>query len=589
MLNFDVNFFKKNQLVIWLGVIFFSVLYAPKNLGLFGLYLPFNVMVWFSVSLFILYTSGRAVYLKRVYYNFWTVMFTAFLFILFILGLKNTNAGSFELIQVALAFLVIAMFVFSLFQYEINEKKIKHVLFMLLILGFFQALISIIQIHDERFIFFSSTMYAPLLSSLHLASGSMQQVNMLASFMAFILALTLYIIISMKGLQKSLLGFCLVMAFVSVYIITISGSRSAAVISLVSILLLITMFIFSSKKSVFSFFMWVVLVSLGVVFAVTSSPEGQGVQSVTAKMGHIASGVDIRIDLYRIAWKQISISPVFGHGIDGYVRSLVEVGSSGNLPLGFDEKKLEGLTHPHNELVYWTIQSGVMVLIGFIGLSAILLIRLYSIHGIGALGYLALIAPFFLQAMFSYSFSLSAIHLFLFFLFVFLGIRDEKLLGYFNLERASISVYGIIFISTLMLFYGTWHTLKSAEEIVEFKSQSAYELFNQKGLQDDKLYFEHAMYNPLYKEGVGVEMVALLHNGLQKNKPKDVIQFVFWVNKMGLEKQPVEILIALVEAYVFLKQPNLAQEAYELLENKFANSPDFQSFRNRLSQYKTNN
>ena len=264
----------------------------------------------------------------------------------------------------------------------------------------------------------------------------------------------------------------------------------------------------------------------------------------------------------------------------------MEAVASAKFPEGIDSAKFVSFTHPHNELVYWVIQAGFVTFLGFAFLFISLLKRLFFIHKIQALGYLALIAPFFIQAMFSYSFSLSVIHLFLLLFFVFLGIREDKKLIIINFERSSMIIYGVLVLFALMLTYGGWHILKSTEEVVYFKARSAYEVFNINDSSSERAYFEHAMYNPLYKEAVAEEMNILLQNSFELNKPKDVIQFVFWANKMDLNKHSVKTLIGLVKAYIFLKQPDRAMEVYNVLENEFSETVEFKQFNQRLNTFK---
>ena len=129
------NFFLHRALLICLTVVFVCSLFIMPNIGGEGLDLPFNVMVWAVVVLFIVVTLIRGVINKQVY---WAGLSFALLGVLLgwlVLGAVHTDWSRDAFIQTLFNFMVIVLFFWALFQYKLTQAQFSQLLLFFCLLG----------------------------------------------------------------------------------------------------------------------------------------------------------------------------------------------------------------------------------------------------------------------------------------------------------------------------------------------------------------------------------------------------------------------------------------------------------------------
>jgi len=110
-----LSLFSKHALLLWLGVIFTASLFSVSNISGEGVDLPFNVMVWTVVCLFIVSTLIKGVMDKQIKWAGLVVALLVLLFGVLGIGAINANFSNDAFMQTAFNFSVIILFFFGTF------------------------------------------------------------------------------------------------------------------------------------------------------------------------------------------------------------------------------------------------------------------------------------------------------------------------------------------------------------------------------------------------------------------------------------------------------------------------------------------
>ena len=572
---------KTNFLVIGLSLIFISSLYSQSNIGAYGLYLPFNVTMWLAVGLFVAATLLRAVNKKEFYLSRFNIFLGVFLLVIFLISLINSSAQLVDIAIVGMAFLGVLAFVISLGQYQINKTDLIFLLYFLCFIGFLQAIVSLFQIHDSEFwLFINIVSYAPLTIFEGVPLGSFQQVNMLATFLAFTLVAVLFLILQDDFKSKSLLHKILLMFLVGLfaYIISLSGSRASLLILIVGVTFLLVGSFHQVKTQQKGFFLWVLCILVGIYVAYLLPGDAPGLLSVESKVSKSLVGGDVRWLIYGLGWEQFLSSPWTGNGLGNYNQNLIDTASSVSVTESFKNVDLSIFKHPHNEMLFWLINSGIVVLFGIVYLAFLYIKNLAKLPNNYGLVLFSLAVMFVIPAMLSYPFTLSTLHLVLLLLFIQVGNQSSSFVLKIKAGAGlSYILYTLIFTAFIMMTYSAWHTLISTKEVVYFNDRALHQAFSNKEKVLETIYLEHAAVNPIYEVQARLEMNVMVRKAFNEENAFEIIQFVHWANRTQYNEVDAETAVNLIKSYIFLKQPEKAVDVYGKSRMKFKDDEQYKS------------
>lgn len=540
-----------------------SFLYSQMNVGGGGWLVPSNVIMWTTSVVFIGFTLIRGLYLNRLYVSNLWFAFGGMLLLLITLSTVHSSASLVDIFVYWLAMLLIWLFVGALQQYRLGRKELLQFAFVVSIFAFIQAFISLVQTIDNYKVLYQLTGYYPFKFSGR-PVGTFQQVNMLASFLAFGLVLIFYVLTSPAKhwgtiRQRWLLVFMTIVIF---YVLLISGSR-AGFLGFIFALGWMVLFRYKTVLAARNWvFIWLVSLSIGFVLSLLFAPNNLGFSELNRKFFDVMNGSDIRAYLYTSTFRMFLEGPLLGYGLGNFNNAYLSFISHENIPKTLDGVSFINFTHPHNELLFWMIQSGIFCLMAIIVFVIAYLKALWKYSKSWGLLLLGLISPLFIQSQLSYPFSLSAAHLFVFLVLLTFGLKgyarkitiggSSKTINQSSYLKHGIIVFIVAVFGNILCF--SWLTLKGIKEAYYFDNR----LFLYKNAEfsgyETQGYFNYASKQPMFSVLINHAMQEMAKIALEKNNQYDMHQYIMWSNNTWLKegkvtKENVKNSIFLVKIY----------------------------------------
>ncbi|WP_162224917.1 PglL family O-oligosaccharyltransferase [Neptunomonas antarctica] len=394
--------------------VFFSAFYFQPNLGGEGLFLPFNSVVWITVAIVVILAVWRMWQQQMIRLPaFWGWILAMPLLILltgFIVGMEQPLSWMLRISAIFLGFL----FFFSLFQFNVRRHTLQNALYILCGAFTLHGLVGVIQLLPGSLI----SGIIPNMAS-QIPIGMFQQPNLQASLMATAVGLSVYLLStpdfrSRPVLAKSLLLLCLLL---SSFVLLSAGSRVGLLGGGAALLLMVSCRLNLLKRNArWSLAMLVVLLVGGVGGLIIND----GALRAYSKMETLAEeGQDIRQHVYRISWQAIKDKPLLGHGIGSFQTAFHEKAAEYQLE-NENFKLTTQFSHPHNELLLWGVESGIVGLLAFLCAVVTVLLQLFKLGWQRGGAMAALLLPIALHTQVELPFYISAYHwvVFLFLLFI---------------------------------------------------------------------------------------------------------------------------------------------------------------------------
>src|SRR5690554_1582636 len=252
------------------------------------------------------------------------------------------------------------VFLFSLHQFKPDSRVLHNTLYIVLAGLLAHAIVALLQMLPGRWL------YALIP---HPANpepvGVFAQRNNLASAMVTGIVLSLYLC-SIPGFRgRPLLVKSVVFAalFGCSMIVMMTGSR----VGLLSFVIAVPLMLAARYKQfkLRPLVLAAVIMTLGAGSGVGVATS-DGLWAATSKLERLAEeGRDARQHIYAISWDIFTDQPLIGHGIGSFQRVFHDRAAEylerkGGEPLiGHDR-----FSHPHNEILLWAIEAGILAVIG---------------------------------------------------------------------------------------------------------------------------------------------------------------------------------------------------------------------------------
>ncbi|MDF2155614.1 PglL family O-oligosaccharyltransferase [Vibrio sp. CAU 1672] len=275
--------------------------------------------------------------------------------------------------------------------------------------------------------------------------GIFQQPNVMASFLATGLGVAGYLLARQPHKYERRLSDIVLLYLIPILtipLLIVLASRTGWLSGIFVLLLTLPyLYRFTTRKRLRY---WLLSVMLGFGLGAILSM----VQDDTAdKLNQKATASDIRSTLYRQSLDMLIEKPFTGYGYGTFEPAYVlytarQHALNPNYPAG-----LAALDHPHNELLYWGIEGGLLPVLGILVAMLLVLYRIYQAKRGTRLALLALFIPIVLHSQLEYPFYHSLVHWLIFIILLYWvdqRVSRYRNAGFSNLTKSLMRVCSLI-------------------------------------------------------------------------------------------------------------------------------------------------
>jgi len=504
---------RKTAFYYSLSVLFlFSPFLTQKNMGGLGLELPYNIPLWASASWVMaigiaLVANNKLIYLPRAW-----LFLCAFPTTIIVTSLITGSAHPVSWFFRELYILGGLAFLFALFQFNPKQKTIDNALLIIVAATALHALFGTLQtfVLAENLPIWSkpNNGWSP--------KSIFQQINVQASFIATGAIVIIYSISRPSFKAKgALVNILMAFAFaLSMYVIAAAGSR----VGLLSVLIGIPLTLISRRHQLKANKR--LLIAFLITGTIAFYMGGSGLQRTIDKSAKLASNsyANARITIYKIGSEAIKEKPLVGHGIGGFQKAWNKHAAlfyaqhpEASIP--------KNVTHPHNELLFWAIEGGILTVLAI----------LITIASIGAAvvkcgfqrggAYAAMLIPITLHTQVELPFYISSFHWFLWLFLIFLPLRHLMKTASINLSAAATKlIYAVALVVAISSSVFMYNTHSALSHMVGFMLHEEPMEALQPGLEN--LY--------LKREAENIVMITSLFSSISSNNLEKVDNFKKW-------------------------------------------------------------
>jgi O-antigen polymerase len=207
--------------------------------------------------------------------------------------------------------------------------------------------------------------------------------------------------------------------------------------------------------------------------------------------------------------------------------------------------------HPHNEVLYWLVEAGLISVLGMLLFAAATLRQFFSLGWQRGLAYMAMIAPITMHTFVELPFYLSSFHWFVWLLLFYLVHSHFTVAYSVRLSQSAkrlvpAATLGVGLLVAIFLF----STLQSLRDMTRFAIRGDGNLAMVKSASKNPVLNELAMLFTLR---------YLLYIDISKGQSRYVDSFVTWAEQYAEKLPEPDVLSDLALAYSYRKDPENAQ------------------------------
>lgn len=385
-----------------MGLIFLLAMHLfMPNPGGSGLALSFNCTTWLSLSLALaigLYQTSRN---RQFRYSKLTIGLLLCCLML-TLPLLYPNAYSTDALPRLIGLWAGWLLFFTLQQLALSNRHKQRLLWFILLAVCLQATFGYLQYFwPEKGNLFG---FDPLGSRPY---GIFQQPNVMASFLATGLVLSGYLLARQQqkyGSPISRIGPLYLTPLVTAPLIVILASRTGWLgAGLGALCILPYLYYFASTKRLVG---WSASLLAGVGLGMILAHSVKGGDLIAEK----ADLSSVRSVTYPQALDMLIEKPFTGYGYGRFEAEYIIYTARQHQLNAAYPPGLSGLDHPHNELLYWGVEGGILPLLGIMLAALFALVKLQAARKGTRLALFGLFVPIVLHSQLEYPFYHSSIH-----------------------------------------------------------------------------------------------------------------------------------------------------------------------------------
>jgi len=427
---FKINYLRSFCFILLACISLLCLQVVYPSVGGTGLVVPVNVAVWFGLACFLFFSLTFILLKRNLDINRGFLIFVVCLLTL-VIPLFYTDTVYFDSQLLRFVGLVGGIF----FYFCIKQLNLKFNHYLLLgwsaLIGIaFQGIFGLVQYYFPEL---GNQLLGGSNLSLSRPFGSQMQYNIYATLMSLGMALTYFLFPFVK---KSRLKLTILFLLLFLCLATLlANSSRIGLLNFATVFLFGTLWLIYSKVKIrkillFSFIVISslfshVLITKAINLSTTGADAAESVKLLrTTRVG-------TRQTIYPVSWQLFLDEPFKGHGFGTFAYVYLNKQAEYLAKKGTEKVHPyeESLDHPHNEVLYWAVEAGI------IGLAFLLVPAIWFISALlklkvrRVLCILMLLTPLILHNLVELPFYLNT-YLFLFFMFVISTVDNKVVVSW---------------------------------------------------------------------------------------------------------------------------------------------------------------
>ena len=381
-----------------------------------GLYLSFNIIAWLFVVILIAIGLWQVTLNKQIIYSkmlIWLSIGCLCLFVPAFYSFEFTDHA----IPRLLALISGLLLLFCLYQFPVKQSDKYQLLILILVAVALESCLGLAQ-----YFFFEEGFWGGYKAGISKPHGVFLQPNVMASFMATGLAIALFIstkfTLITTRFTTPLKGLIYFVLFSTSFLLVVLQSRTGQISALLVLTFIFPYYIY--QKSHKQLAINLIVIALAIITSLASAKT-----SIAPKWnGENYRTINIRSNIYEVSLDMLKTKPIVGYGYGGFERSFIDHFNQYAITHPDVGKTIQRLSHPHNELLFWAIEGGIIALLAFVMFAKAYITTWLSVSRLKALALFALLLPILLHSQLEFPFYSSVSH-FLVFIFI-LWLTDTE-------------------------------------------------------------------------------------------------------------------------------------------------------------------
>lgn len=320
-----------------------------------GLYYSYNVIAWLVTTTLISLGLWQITLNKKIYYSkmlLWLTLGCVCLIIPVFYHFEFTDHA----IPRILALVGGLLFLFSLYQFKLSKLDALHLLTLILLAVVIEACFGLVQ-----FFLFEKGFWGGYIVGSSRPHGVFIQPNVMASFMVTGLAIALFLSVKSNVIENKLAFNSLIVfsLFVSSFLLILLQSRTGFVAA-IAVLALTAPYLYQKNKKQLTTNLAIIVIA--ALLAITSFEN-----STTPIRGEQTyENVGARDVIFIVSADMVKEKPLLGYGYGGFERGFIDHFNKYALKNPEIGNTITNLSHPHNELLFWVVEGGIIALVAFL-------------------------------------------------------------------------------------------------------------------------------------------------------------------------------------------------------------------------------
>ena len=489
---------KQLLVLVLAGYFLFGIHYTHPNAGGHGLYLPFNIVGWIFISIIIglgswrIYRTGK---IQLTSFSTYSLLASILLFLPLLYPNNELSSWSHHRL---LGLLGGILFYLSLLQFKLSKQKGYYLFYFILCGVLIESILGVSQYY-----FFRPGNFMGYDVTANFPSGIFQQRNIMGIFMVTGCAISLFLIKNEKEHHYSKIKLFLLISvpfFASIILVAIKSKAS-----FLGYFLSIATALFSSNLKDKWVQRWMIISALGFTFGMLSPKffnKKFSERTLEASMGSNS----VRIIFYKNSFNLFVDNPLLGKGYGSFRRKYREIDALrlSNEPDSKVKDPSTILDHPHNEILLWAAEGGILPVVGLLIIAGSYMIMIFRIKLKRSLSYLSLALPILLSTQVSLPFSLSLTHWVTFLSIIYLTDMEIGKSFIFNFKFHRLAIIPAIIVPLIVTTYMI-QTLQTSKifyeyELTEYRDHNL--LFKAKRPEAWKMKYENYKLKALFDHGM---------------------------------------------------------------------------------------